>query len=280
MREAFRAALIPWALSLGLLSVGAMSPSAAAAQDAEQTDGGAEPASEAAPAPAVYFEDWVIASGDHGDLPFMIIDKAKAEVLVFGADGQLRGATPALLGLGRGDDSTPGIGNRKISTIPPDERTTPAGRFVAGFGKARGEENVLWVDYENAVSLHAVISASPKERRVARLRSPTPEDNRITYGCINVPTSFYQEVVLPAFKGTNGVVYVLPETKPLEEVFPAYRPQERTLARTQTAAAEPSTSALEASTVKASAIEAEDSAVEAEVIATAPGDATRRNTPD
>ena len=266
MREALRAALIPWALSLGMLLVGVISPSAAAAQASDQTDGGAEPAS----APAVYFEDWVTASGDNGGLPFMIIDKDKAEVLVFGANGQLRGATPDLMGLARGDDSVPGIGNRKISTIRPDERTTPAGRFIAGFGKTHGEENVLWVDYENAVSLHAVISASPKERRVARLRSPTPEDNRITYGCINVPASFYQEVVLPAFKGTNGVVYVLPETKPLDEVFPAYRPQERT----QTATAEPSTTA-----VKASATASEGPATAAEAIATAP-EGSARTAPD
>ena len=177
------------------------------------------------------------------------------------------------MGLGRGDDSAPGIGTREISKIPPKERTTPAGRFVASFGKARGEENVLWVDYESAVSLHAVISASPKEHRVARLRSPTPDDNRITYGCINVPTAFYKEVVLAAFKGATGVVYVLPETKPLEEVFPAYRSQ----GRTQTAAAEPSTTAVEAS---ATAAVVEEPAAEAESIATAPEGATRRTSPD
>lgn len=248
-----------WVLCLGVVS-----PSAAAAQASDQTDGDPPPASET----VVHFEDWVIASGDNGGLPFMIIDKDKAEVLVFGADGQLQGATPALLGIARGDDSVPGIGNRKISTIPPDERTTPAGRFIAGFGKTRGEENILWVDYENAVSLHPVISASPKERRVARLRSQTPEDNRITYGCINVPASFYKEVVLPAFKGTNGVAYVLPETKPLNEVFPSYRPQEGT----RTATAEPPTTAVEASatTSKGSAAESES-----EVMATAPGGSTR-----
>ena len=267
MRECLRTAFTAWMLCLGVLLVGGISPSAAAAQVSDGTDSGdAQPASET----AVHFEDWVIASGDNGGLPFMIVNKDKAEVLVFGADGQLQGATPALMGLGRGDDSAPGIGNRKISTIPPDERTTPAGRFVAGFGKARGEENVLWVDYENAISLHAVISASPKERRVARLRSPTPDDNRITYGCINVPTSFYQEVVVPAFKGTNGVVYVLPETKALAEVFPAYRPQQRT----QTATVEPPATAVEAS-----ASASESSATASEAMATAPGGSTR-NAPD
>ena len=35
------------------------------------------------------------------------------------ADGRLRGAAPALLGLARGDDTIPGIGDRKLSDIPP-----------------------------------------------------------------------------------------------------------------------------------------------------------------
>jgi hypothetical protein len=207
---------------------------AAAEPASDQTAEVEEPASEAitnvsqsASEDAVHFEDWVIASGDNGGLPFVIIDKVQAEVLVFSADGQLRGAAPALLGFAHGDDSVPGIGDRKLSSIRPGERTTPAGRFIAGFGRTHGEENVLWVDYENAVSLHAVITASPKERRLERLKTPTPMDNRITFGCINVPVAFYKKVVRPAFTGTNGVVYVLPETKSLDDVFPAFRPQQR-----------------------------------------------------
>jgi hypothetical protein len=30
---------------------------------------------------------------------------------------------------------------------------------------------------------------------------------------------FYEQVVSPAFKGTYGVVYVLPETRPVREMF-------------------------------------------------------------
>ena len=46
-----------------------------------------------------------------------------------------------------------------------------------------------------------------------------PLDNRISYGCINVSAEFYQGVVSPAFTGTRGIVYVLPETGSLSEVF-------------------------------------------------------------
>jgi hypothetical protein len=73
--------------------------------------------------------DWVMDSSDNAKLPFIIIDKVNARVFVFNAQGQLTGASVALLGLAVGDDSVPGIGQQKLSTIRPAERTTPAGRF-------------------------------------------------------------------------------------------------------------------------------------------------------
>jgi len=173
---------------------------------------------------ARHVANWVVDSGDNRRMPFAIVDKRDAQVFVFDADGRLRGAAPALLGLARGDDSVPGIGNRKLSSIRPDERTTPAGRFVAALGSnARGEE-ILWIDYDGAVSMHRVIAT---KNRLARLATPTPLDNRISYGCINVPTKFYENVVRPAFTGTNGIVYVLPETKPASKVFASYDVEEK-----------------------------------------------------
>ena len=166
--------------------------------------------------------DWVIDSGDNLSMPFVILDKKEAKVFVFHADGRLRGAAPALLGLALGDDAVPGIGNRKLSGIRPYERTTPAGRFVAALGRNLRGEEILWVDYDSALSLHRVITSNFKEHRAQRLATPTPLDNRISYGCINVSVKFYEGVVSPAFTGTNGIVYVLPETKLPNEVFGSY----------------------------------------------------------
>jgi hypothetical protein len=166
---------------------------------------------------------WVIATDDNGGRPFVVIDKVAAKVFVFRANGQLRGAAPALLGSAQGDNSTPGVGDRELSAIAPDDRTTPAGRFVASFGSTPGQRKVLWVDYTTAISMHPVVTAHPKERRPQRLKSPTPRDNRITYGCINVSDAFYQKVVRRTFTGATGIVYILPEKAPLAEVFPAYR---------------------------------------------------------
>jgi len=166
--------------------------------------------------------NWVVDSGDNLGMPFMVVDKAQARVFMFDVHGQLSGAAPALLGLAVGDDSVAGIGTRKLSSIHPDERTTPAGRFVASLGRNLKGEEILWVDYENAVSLHRVVTSNAKERRAERLASPDLEDKRISYGCINVPVAFFDEVVVPAFTGTSGIVYTLPETRPNREVFNSY----------------------------------------------------------
>jgi hypothetical protein len=146
--------------------------------------------------------DWVVDSGDNLGMPFAIVDKKEAKVFVFDAHGRLLGAAPALLGLAQGDDAVPGIGDRVMSSIRPEERTTPAGRFVAALDHDSHGKQILWVDYDDAIALHAVITSNPRERRPQRLATPSPLDNRISYGCINVPAKFFQNVVRPAFTAT------------------------------------------------------------------------------
>jgi len=163
--------------------------------------------------------DWVLHSGDNRGLPFVLVDKPQARVFVFNRAGRLLGATPALLGLARGDDSVAGIGERRLSSIQPYERTTPAGRFVAALAYNLSGQQILWVDYDLGISLHPVRSTNPKERRLQRLASPSVLDNRISYGCINVPAVFFQAVVMPVFMASQGMVYILPETRPLQSVF-------------------------------------------------------------
>lgn len=195
-----------------------------------QADSGAE--ADALPAgPVSDLTNWVLASGDNHGLPFVLIDKVGAHVFAFDADGKFVSAAPALLGIARGDDSAPGVGKRKLSAIKVDDRTTPAGRFAAKLGRDGAGHNVLWIDYANAISLHAVVTSNKKEHRLQRLNSASVDDNRISFGCINVPGKFYAKVVRPLFMKSSGIVYILPETKPLNEVFLAYQPTSLTAAR-------------------------------------------------
>ncbi len=164
--------------------------------------------------------EWIARTGDNAGMPFVLVDKPAARLHVFNANASLRDSTPVLLGFAPGDDTVPGIGQRPVEQVKPHERTTPAGRFVGHLGHNLTGEDVVWVDYDAAVSMHRVRpTLQPKERRAERLASPTIEDNRISYGCINVPAAFYEAQLQPVFSQMSAVVYVLPEHKTLGEVF-------------------------------------------------------------
>lgn len=162
---------------------------------------------------------WIRGTADNQGLPFLIVDKVNAQVLAFDHEGRLLGAAPVLLGLTPGDVSPPGVGERPLSAIRPEDRITPAGRFVASLGENLGGKGILWIDYAAALSLHPVITTRPADRRLQRLATATAQDNRISYGCVNVPATFYEQIVQPAFDGTVGIVYILPESRSLADVF-------------------------------------------------------------
>lgn len=162
---------------------------------------------------------WVLGAQDHHGAPFAVIDKRLARLWLYDGQGRPAGSTPVLLGLAHGDTSVPGIGERPMKEIQPHERTTPAGRFVAEPGVNTGGEDIYWVDYDAAVSMHRVRATNPAERRLQRLASPTPADNRISYGCINVPAAFYDRHIRALFGRKGGVVYLLPEQLLLQQVF-------------------------------------------------------------
>jgi hypothetical protein len=133
-----------------------------------------------------------------------------------------------LLGAALGDDSVPGIGTRTMASIQVHERTTPAGRFIGERGKNTSGEGVVWVDYDAAVSMHRVRLNNPIERRADRLASPTAADNRISFGCINVPVAFFDRHIETLFAHLQAVVYVLPDVKSVQEVFGARAAASRT----------------------------------------------------
>lgn len=164
---------------------------------------------------------WIVASKDSQGYPFAIMDKAAAQILVFGSNGKLRGAAPALFGSAIGDHSAPGVAKLALSAIPGHDRTTPAGRFVGGYGPSVDAGRVLWVDYDSAVSLHPLPPGAKTEKRAERLASASPDDNRVTHGCINVSPGFYEQIVHSTFE-KGGVFYVLPDKDSIAETFPEF----------------------------------------------------------
>lgn len=179
--------------------------------------GGEEPSADAR-----LVANWAVATADHQRHAFVVVDKKDARVYVFGPHGKLMDSAPALLGSARGDDSFPGIGDKPLALVQPYEKTTPAGRYVAEPGRNTNNEDIVWVDYDAAVSMHRVRPLVAEERRLERLASLAIDDNRISFGCINLPVSFYEGVLSPTVQKYGAIVYVLPDVKTPQQVFGAF----------------------------------------------------------
>lgn len=174
----------------------------------------------ATPAPEVRkVADWVAQSGDAGNHGYLVIDKKNARLYVFDAQSRLQADSTVLLGLTPGDDLPAINGSTPLSKIKSEERTTPAGRFDAQRGHDDRGDEVVWVDYANALAMHRVHEVNAGENRLARLDSADLADKRISYGCINVPAAFFDQFVHPLFAQRRAMIYVLPEVKPLDAVF-------------------------------------------------------------
>ena len=206
-------------LALASAGFGVASAEDAAAQPVAAVD--QLPRGQDVSATVIELAGWVVATNDSQGYPFAVIDKAAAQILVFDGDGRLRGAAPGLFGSAVGDHTAPGVAGLALREIPGRDRTTPAGRFVGGFGPSIDAGRVLWVDYDSAVSIHPTATGVPSEKRAERLASPSPDDNRISHGCINVSPKFYERIVSPTFE-RGGVFYILPDEAPMAETFPEF----------------------------------------------------------
>lgn len=165
--------------------------------------------------------NWSFFTGDNQGKSVVILDKRAAKVYAFDPQGKLVATTPALLGAAIGDDSAPGIGDKPLSAVRPEEKTTPAGRFVAEIGVNTHGEDIVWIDYDAAVSMHRVRNVK-NENRLHRLLSKTIADNRISFGCVNLPVKFFENVLSPTVKKTGAIIYVLPETRTPDQVFASW----------------------------------------------------------
>ncbi|MDF2463682.1 MAG: hypothetical protein K0Q43_1917 [Ramlibacter sp.] len=199
-----------WAAALGSVAV--------LAQPAVKPEFGVQHASD----DARFVTNWILDADDHRGMPFAVVDKKDARIYVFDAGGRLSGSAPALLGQAVGDDSAPDVGaHTQAGEVPIPERTTPAGRYISRPGRNLDGEHVVWVDYAAAVAIHRVRPGANLRSRQARLASATPDDNRASLGCVVVPEAFYDTVVQPLLGRSRAVVYVLPETRPVHEIFGA-----------------------------------------------------------
>ena len=161
---------------------------------------------------------WVMDSRDNRGAPFVTVDKPTAQAFAFNGAGQLVAVAPVLMGMGKGDymlvpNAAP------MSAIPPSKRITPAGRWWSRLAPDASGKVVLVIDHAAALSLHPIVRGQPYEKRAHRISTATPDDNRISFGCINAPVAFFSGVVAHLFDNKMGVVYILPETRSAAQHF-------------------------------------------------------------
>jgi hypothetical protein len=175
-----------------------------------------------APADVVHVADWVSYTHNAKKKAFVLIDKKMARIYVFDPKGKLRSHAPVLLGKAIGDHTVPGIGSKPLSQIKEDEKTTPAGRFLVQPGLNTHGDDVLWIDYNSAVSMHRLRKVAEEEKRFERMATEDHEDNRISNGCVNVPHAFFNNVLKPTVMKYGAYVYVLPETRTPQQQFGSF----------------------------------------------------------
>jgi hypothetical protein len=174
---------------------------------------------QAAPQDVVQVANWVSVTHNNGKRAFVLIDKKQAQLYVFDPQGKLKSRTPVLVGKAIGDKAMPGSGDKPLSQLKENEKTTPAGRFLAMRGKNMHGEDVLWIDYQQALAMHRLASVSAAEHRAERIASADASAHRISNGCVNVPPQFYDTVLKPTIVKLGAIIYVLPETMPPQQVF-------------------------------------------------------------
>ena len=94
--------------------------------------------------------------------------------------GRLVAAYACAAGSAIGDDSVPGIGDKPLAQIRPEENDH-AGRFEAQPGVVTTDgEDVIWIDYDAALSMHRVRPTVAAELRLEAAGDATEQDNRIS----------------------------------------------------------------------------------------------------
>ena len=158
----------------------------------------------------------LVARDEHAGRPFAVVDKQRAQILVFDASGALVGRSAALLGRTLGDASVAGVGHRtQVGRLQEADQTTPAGRFVSEPGRNRNGEAIVWLDYDAALAIHRLRGGRDHANRSRRLAGHDPLARRVSAGCVVVPEAFYDSVVQPLLGRQPGLVLVMPDVPDL-----------------------------------------------------------------
>jgi len=144
---------------------------------------------------------------------YVIADKENACVMIFDADNNLVKKFPAIFGAAKGE-----VFNEASSSSdePGPYATTPMGTYRIG-RQGMDRENVqfyrgkIFSIYKTPANLALHITYPGEiEKRTKALGTSTIEDNKMSWGCINISEENFDEYVTPNI-GENARLYILPD---------------------------------------------------------------------
>ena len=162
---------------------------------------------------------------------FMVADKPNGMLHIFKEDGSHALSDPTLYGKDKGDVLA------AVSSLEGGPKITPAGKFTmkeSPADYAGGTSLILMEskDYTGYIAVHAADTSTPSEKRLQRLETPTTEDNRISYGCINTKHDTFINKIKPNIsKLDGGMIFVLPDAQ--EQTAQMFAAETRTEERTE-----------------------------------------------
>lgn len=151
---------------------------------------------------------------------FFIADKPNGKIHLFDTDGKFLKSSDALYGKQAGDVLSEQIRTMKISEMKDVDKITPAGMYTLSVNPNpdyTGGYTLRFNDNKGdlgGIAIHAVYTGNVMEKREAKLASKDPKDKKVSFGCINVDTSFFTGNIIPRIKQMeNAGVVVIPDAQ-------------------------------------------------------------------
>lgn len=145
---------------------------------------------------------------------YIIVDKPSATLYVFNEENELVETMPVLLGKTKGEEPNTANANDKKAL----GSTTPAGKYKLGkvaenYSKKDSIEyqgRLLQVLGDGPISIHMTYPKEFKERTKA-LNSKTVNDNRMSWGCMNISPENFDKYIKPYFNKGNQTIFITPD---------------------------------------------------------------------
>jgi len=163
---------------------------------------------------------------------FMVADKPNGMMHIFKEDGSHALSDPTLYGKDKGDVM------EAVSSLKGGAKITPAGKFTLQSKPSEyaGKQMLVLVESKDStgyIAIHAADTSDVSENRLGRLDTPTAEDNRVSYGCINTKHDTFVDKIVPNIGSLDGgLIFVLPETA--EATAEMFKPETKVVERTET----------------------------------------------